>query len=407
MVNTPRGIGWQGLRIAVNAVAAKSGGAVTYLCNLAPELAKSEHRYVFYVPRGLEKAVQSLGNNLTVVATDVGFKPSWKRFLWDQIALRRTIKKEQVDLLFSSSDFGMLFPPCKQILAIRNPLFFSRLYLESVLPRKSWRFKAELLSRRQLISLSARSSDVVMLASQSMLKDVRRFIQIPDEKAVVNHFGVPLERFHKRRWEAGTPASQEARKQQAGSLRMLYVSEYSDYKNLTTLLRAVLLLREQGIDKFSLITTADPDQFPDAEIATRAVDKALVSDPRIASYVQCRGSVPYGGIHVLYQESDLFVFPSLAESFGHPLVEAMASGLPVMASDIPIHHEICGEAALYFSALDPQDLVNKILMLGRNIELREQLGKAGRARAVAQFDWKDHVQRLVEICEKVAGDRRG
>src|SRR5262249_10925390 len=132
------------------------------------------------------------------------------------------------------------------------------------------------------------------------------------------------------------------------------------------------------------------------------LDKALACDRQVAPCVRFVGSVPYDRIQVLYRQSDLFIFPSLAESFGHPLVEAMASGLPIIASDIPVHREICDEAAVYFSALDPQDLADKILTLRGNAELRERLGGVGRARAEARFSWGSHVQRLVKILEEAA-----
>jgi glycosyltransferase involved in cell wall biosynthesis len=392
------------VKILIHAVSAKSGGAATYIHNVACQFAQVDHRhdYILYVPGAQAREMQVPGNDITVLETDVGYRSSWRRLVWDQLVLRRIIRRERVDLLLSSSDFGMLFPPCRQILMIRNPLFFSRLYLERILPHKSYRFKLEFLLRRWLIAFSAKSSDVVITASQSMLDDVRRFIPIQDGKAVVNYFGVSPEKFNgASRW-ALRLGGEEAKRSQGGPLQMLYVSEYSDYKNLTTLLKAVLLLRERGVDDFRLTTTADPNQFPDAEISRREVDRTLASHPLVAPYVKLTGSVPYEEIEKLYQESDLFVFPSLAESFGHPLVEAMASGLPIIASDIPIHREICGEAAVYFSALDPHDLVNKILVLWNNAEIREQLGKAGRARSQAQFDWKAHVRRLVETFEKVA-----
>lgn len=407
MVNTAKQMTQQRLKILLSGVSAKSGGAATYLRNLAGELPQSKHQYVLYVPPNLAKAVRSLGNNLTVVATDIAFKSSWRRFLWDQVVLRWIINKQKVNVFVSSSDFGVLFPPCQQILLIRNPLFFSDFYLQRILPQKSWRFRIEFLLRRKLISLSAKSSDVVIAASESMLQDVRRFIMIPNGKAVVNYFGVPLERFNGKGKKARKRGSMEAGTSQEGPLRMLYVSEYSDYKNLTTLLKAVVLLRDQGIGDFCLTTTADPSQFPDVEITTRREDKALASDPRVAPYVKFTGSVPYRKMHTLYQDSDLFVFPSLAESFGHPLVEAMATELPIITSDIPIHREICGEAAVYFSPLSPKDLVDKILLLRGDPDLRRRLGQIGRKRAEERFDWKDHVRRLVEIIEEVVTHARG
>lgn len=339
--------------------------------------------------------MQVPGNNITVLETEIGHQSSWQRFLWDQVALRRIIKKESADILLSSSDFGMVFPPCKQILMIRNPLFFSDFYLQRILPQKSRRFRIEFLLRRKLISLSARSSDLVITASQSMLNDVRRFIAISDSKAVVNYFGVPLDKFMQRYRDTQKLEDKKP-------IRLLYVSEYSDYKNLTTLFKAVLFLREQGVDDFYLTTTADPCQFPDVEIVSREIDKSLASHPLVASSVKFTGSIPYEEIEKLYQESDIFVFPSLAESFGHPLVEAMASGLPIIASDIPICREICSEAAIYFSPLDLKDLADKIVILRNNPELRQQLGRIGRRRTKTHFDWRDHINRLVEIIERVS-----
>ena len=393
------------LKILIHAVSAKSGGAVTHIENLARALAKIErpHRYIFYVPPAQARMLAAQGNH-DVVATDVGAKPSWQRLWWDQRVLRRIAKREGVDVIFSFSDFGMLFPPCRQILMIQNSLHFSQLYHEEILPRKSRRFRLELSLRRWLIRLSAQSSDLVMTASRSMLSDVRRFIPIPDDKLAVNHFGVPLEKFcdRNRNGNDGGQVADEVGGPGEEPLRLLYVSEYGEYKNFTTLLKALLLMKQQGTHDFHLTTTAHPDQFPNSEIVGRQLDKDLVSHPLIAPHLTLTGYVPYGEIDQLYRQADLFIFPSLAESFGHPLVEAMAAGLPIVASDIPICREICGEGALYFDPLSPKDLSEKILALAGDPNLRHRLGKTGRTRAETYFDWERHAQRLIELLEAVA-----
>jgi glycosyltransferase involved in cell wall biosynthesis len=232
-----------------------------------------------------------------------------------------------------------------------------------------------------------------------MLESLRQFVPLPVGKTAVNYFGVPLGRFKARNWVM--------EKSHDGPLRMLYISEYSDYKNLTTLLKALHLLREKGVNDLLLTSTMDPSQFPKVEIITREIDRSLAAQPLVGSAVKFTGSIPYDEIHKLYADSDVFIFPSLAESFGHPLVEAMASGLPIIASDIPICHEICGDAAVYFSPLDPKDLADKIMVLKNSSDLRVQLGHIGRKRAETQFDWKDHVRRLVEIIDKVAANGSG
>ena len=60
------------------------------------------------------------------------------------------------------------------------------------------------------------------------------------------------------------------------------------------------------------------------------------------------GAVPYSQLHQVYRECSMYVAPAYAELFAHPLVEAMASGLPVVAADSAVHREICQDAALYF-----------------------------------------------------------
>ncbi len=358
------------------------------------------HEYIFYVPTALMESLTVSESHVSVVGSEIGSASAWKRFLWDQFALRAILKRKRIAVLVSSSDFGMLFPPCRQILLIRNSLFFSQLYAQTFSMRQSWRYRLNLLARRWLVLLSVMSSDVVMTASQSLLDDVQRFINLTGKKTVLNPFGVPLHRFLTHT----CAASQQAQEDSCRPFRLLHVSEYCDYKNLTILLKAVRTLSEQGFADFSLVTTADPRQYPDDELVTREEDQSLAVHPQVAPFVRFTGPVPYVDVPRLYADSDLFVFPSITESFGHPLVEAMATGLPVLASDIPLCREICGEAALYFNPFDAQDLAEKIVRLQREPHLRLQLGEAGRKRAEMHFDWNDHVQRLVRLIEEVGVD---
>lgn len=397
------------MKIVVNAVSAKSGGAATYVENLARGLSAFDHglQVHFYVPSARLASLQGLDGNVRVTGTDVGARGSWKRLLWDQITLRRIVRRSGADILLSSSDFGMWLPACRQVLMVRNPLFFSRLYLETFLPVKSLRFRLEFALRRWLISLSVRFSDVVITASGSMMRDLNEFISVPEARRRVNSFGAPLERFTPIDATSSAADATEAADASTlgtavgGPFRILHVSEYSDYKNLTTLLKAALLLRERGVDGFRIVTTADPGQFPDVEISTREEDRALAGHPLVAPSLEFTGRIPYDDVPRLYARSDLFVFPSLAESFGHPLVEAMASGLPILASDIPLCREICGDAAEYFSPLDANELAEKIILLRSDPERRARLGQGGRVRAQTRFDWNEHVRRMVETLEEV------
>ena len=99
----------------------------------------------------------------------------------------------------------------------------------------------------------------------------------------------------------------------------------------------------------------------------------------------------------------MYVTPAYAESFAHPLVEAMASGLPVLASDLPVHREICGEAALYFNRFSPQQLADRLCELANLPELRRSMKQKGQRRS-NDFSWSKHVDELLSVANNLVGE---
>lgn len=384
-------------KIIVNAISAKSGGAATYLYNLAHYLAVhgGENQFFFYAPSQWETLFNSLGGNVSLIKVDVGQQPL-KRFIWDQFHLRRILREQKADALISSSDFGMWAAPCKQILMVRNGIFFSDYYKKNVLSKKNFWSQVEFFIKRLLVFVSVKYADIVVTASNDMMNNLNKMMSIPDAKTVVNPFGISLKQFDSRSKVLNN------RKDSIGdkTFKILHVSEYGDYKNITTLLKAIKVLKESGVDNFFLTSTANPSQFPQVEYRSRREDELLASAPLVLPFIKFINPVAYEKIPELYAENDLLIFPSLVESFGHPLIEAMASGIPVLASDIPICHEICGDAALYFQPLDPTDLSQKIFALWRDEERRRRFAEVGRRRVEKNFRWEDHAERFIKILEE-------
>ncbi|HKY71741.1 MAG TPA: glycosyltransferase family 1 protein [Nitrospira sp.] len=380
--------------VLINAVSAKSGGAATYLINLAAQLvfANPEHRFTIYVPQALATRMPSRAGWISVIGTAIGSAAWWQRLLWDQIVLRNIIKCEGVDVLVSSSDFGVLSAPCRQVLLVRNNLFFSAAYESQVLVHHEWLTRMLFKFRRAMVLASMRSSDAIMVASHAMRSDMQRMKGCPGKHIMVNAFGVPLDRFACSALAASPPH---------GRFRLLYVSEYADYKNFTTLYRAVQHLSQSEQRDIRLVTTADPWQHPSVASVSRDEDQRLSRDPSVAPFVTNVGYVPYADVPALYHHCDALVFPSIAESFGHPLVEAMASGRPVIAADTPVNREICGEAAMYFKPLDAKALAETVLLLQNDPPLRAQMSMAGRQRVEQSFDCRDHVERLLTCIDEV------
>jgi glycosyltransferase involved in cell wall biosynthesis len=126
----------------------------------------------------------------------------------------------------------------------------------------------------------------------------------------------------------------------------------------------------------------------------------LVRELGISNDVVELGAIPYRLLHHIYRAADVYVSPAYAESFAHPLVESMSSGLPVVASDLPVHKEVCGSAAMYFERFSPQQLAERVVEIAQAPQLATQLSKTGIERSTA-FSWKNHVERIVELAKSL------
>jgi glycosyltransferase involved in cell wall biosynthesis len=182
------------------------------------------------------------------------------------------------------------------------------------------------------------------------------------------------------------------------ALRLLFVSHYNYYRNFETLFRAIAVLRDRlRTKRIRLFLTCQLRS--DANSGSYRAEKAaaLVEQLGIGDEVVELGAIPYSLLHQVYRACDLYV--------AHPLVEAMASGLPVVASDLPVHREICGSGALYFERFSPQDLCAQVLRTVASSDLRQELSHSGRIRSVA-FSWAKHVDELLVLATELVPARR-
>jgi len=177
---------------------------------------------------------------------------------------------------------------------------------------------------------------------------------------------------------------------------------YYPHKDPVTLAEATRRLNEKGCRTETRITMESGDfhAWDNAGAELGALNSAAYGD--------ClhMGRIDHETLSNALRDYDAFVFPSMAETFGFPMVEAMQAGVPLVVSDIPIHREICGEAALYFRMGDADDLVARIEELDQDEDLRRTLIQRGRERVRDKFTWELHVAGLLSVFRGiVARDR--
>ena len=365
------------MRILIHAASAKIGGAGTYIRTLARELAKnSQHDYFFIVPEAQAAAIRGLAPHISVLPNNLA---GLRRLWFDQVELPRLIRRERIDVLFSTANFATFFCSCRQLLLMRNSLYFSDFYRKFILPNKAFSTRFGESLRRLLARCSVRAADVVLTPSNSMLSELRG---VPLRAAQVAHYGVDRDRFQPQ----PRPYAPESK------ARLLFTSLYAEHKNLATLFRALLRLDASG-HKCFLITTADPG-WEDIRNPIRKADRALALELGQRGLLELTGVLAGAALEQLYGRADVFVYPSVVESFGHPLLEAMAAGLPVVAADVPVNRELCGEAAAYFSPFDDGDCARQISAVIGDAELRRTLAQRS-LRRVERFSWSSHARILV------------
>ena len=376
--------------LIVNAISAQQGGIVTYTLNLVRYMRKAGLSGTVYVPPAfLERMGQKVGDGVDIVDVDLSGLASLKRLFWEQLNWRRIVRKSGASVLYSSANYGLIRPPIPQILMIQGEISFNPYYQEAVLPRLSRLERLGFALRRRLVLWSMRHSVIVLFPSETSMKSVVGDDPELITKSRVNYLCAedgPENTKNDREWR------------EDGVLKTLYISVYYPHKDPLTLVRAIQKLRDSGTNAIARITMKDQD-FTHWSSGPRELKEMQAPENRDFVILD---HIPHEKVDSELKQHDVLVSTSLAETFGFPLVESMAAGVPVVATDVPIHREICGDAALYFRPGDPDDLARQLMELDKDPELRATLVRRGHARASDMYGWSRHIQILADCISSLS-----
>jgi glycosyltransferase involved in cell wall biosynthesis len=301
---------------------------------------------------------------------------TWRLFLWAGLPLPGgwTAPLQQCQL-FHGTDSLAPRTMLPTVLTIHDlsPLLF---------PEHHTRFH-RLYSRYALPGM-ARRAQVIITDSAATQSDVISRLHIASDRTRVIHLGLDHKRFYPR-----DPAQAQMSIQQALGIRppyLLAIGTLEPRKNLLALLRAyaqlepdspmLVLAGKQGWGNTPLTETAQQLGIQDRVSFTGFVPDALLPD--------------------LYAGAHLFVYPSLYEGFGLPVLEALGCGTPVITSKLSSLPEVAGDAALLVDPYDIDDLAQQMRNMLFNSDLRAHLRSAGPKQA-AQFTWQRTAQQTLAV----------
>ena len=250
------------------------------------------------------------------------------------------------------------------------------------------------LYRRMSYPRSARAADAIIINSESLRSEIKRYLDIDERKLRLIYEAVDHDLFK--------PGDADLARHQVASYGVtkpfvLFVSSLWPYKNCEGLLRAWALARgELGGRQLAVVGAPRYESYGDSL-------RSLAADLGIASDVVFVGKVPLEETVSFYRAADLFVYPSLNETFGLPILEAMASGCPVVTSSTTAMPETAGGAAVLCDPSDPASIAKAILeAMGPG---RDRLRDGGLRRA-GQFTWGATGEATLEVYREVAARRR-
>jgi glycosyltransferase involved in cell wall biosynthesis len=390
------------IRLFINGLAASAGGGLTYLRNVIPHLARRvDAETTVLLSPATRSEFEELPNISLVQASESA--GVFRRFVREQTTLPKLIRRSGAQVLISAGNFALWNSPVPQILLSRNSLYTSSDFMRDVRARKDYALWADTIVKGWLARRSIQRADIAVAPSEAFAKELSRW---SGTKVFSLHHGFDSDAFTSD--AAPLPSAVISQLEQGeDALRLLFVSHYNYYRNFETLFRALPLLSERLKGKkvkLFLTCRLSSAENPGAYRAESAA--SLTGELRQSGSIVELGTIPYRSLHHLYHVCHIYVTPAYAESFAHPLVEAMSSGLPVVASDLPVHREICEDAGLYFPRFSPEALAERVLQIHESPELAERLSRNGLRRA-RDFSWSDHVTRLIALAQELVQPESG
>jgi glycosyltransferase involved in cell wall biosynthesis len=380
------------MHLFLNCLAASAGGGLTYLRNVVPQLsARADVRATVTASAGLKQELGDLPN-ITWAQLEKS-NGTALRFYQEQAILPGLIRRSGADVLISCGNFALWRSPVPQILLSGNSLYTSGDFYRDLRSRRDYRVWLDTRIKGIFAKKSIYWADRTVAPSRAFADELQRWTGV---QVLPIHHGFDFETFRKDETALPIPTQQKLDSAE-DAIRLLFVSHYNYYRNFETLLRAIPQIQSR-LEKRKVVVfltcNLSSEKNPGAYRAEPAA--ALIQQLGIAEQVVELGAIPYHLLHNVYRSCDIYVTPAYAETFAHPLVEAMASGVPVVASDLPVHREVCADAALYFQRFAPQDLADQILRLEASSDLCMMLTERGRTRS-CEFSWEKHVEEILGL----------
>lgn len=377
------------MTICIHALGANMGGAMRHLTLLLPELAicDDRRRYVILVRESFPEF--PLPGNIVVERVPDAQADGWPRRIWNDVCVfPKFLRRGNFEAVVSLMNFGPVWSPVPHVLFQCNALYYSPYYLKRV----TGILKLETVSRRHLALASMKRARLIVTPSHSMAQMIKEmFPEAAGFPFRTLYHGFDRETLQRE------PLDPEIRRllDRVPGWKLLYPSYAGIHKGFGILFEIASALKSKGV-RFSLVATVSRDDLSGGGMGCGA----RLAQLGIEDNVIFTGNISQRQIGALYSMCDLMVYPSLCESFGFSMIEAMGYGMPIVAADTAINREMCEEGALYYSPFSAKAGAAAILA-AMDPQVNARLREKGKLRlSSSDWSWKRYAREFREIVEE-------
>jgi len=361
-------------------------GGQTYLVNLSKALQTIDpkHRFIYFVGKGQGEILRLKGDKFAMVEIPYSLS-TFGRIFCEHLVLPYYTRKYKIEVMYFPSNFASYYCPVPYTLAIRSMLIYNMPHEVDRL--RSW-------YRHLVFPYSARQASRILTPSGHTKSEIVETFSLNETKVSVIPHGIDLDLFGSDR-NSGEATAIFA-KYKIRQPYILNVSALWEYKNQDKLIHAFNSLIQQKQDQgCELVLIGRGATAFESYTATL---HRLVADLKLDDRVRFVDFVPHDELRHIYQNAEVFAFPSMTESFGHPLFEAMAAGVPVVCSNRHGLPQLVGESALLIDPLNIGQFAAALSRLLLDTNLKNSLIREGKQKAQS-LSWTTCAEKTLSLIE--------
>lgn len=342
------------------------------------QLLDSKNCYLLFARDGEDRnCIRETENFKTIILKGVTYGG------WEQFSLPAALKKHQPDIVHCTANTAPYYTRVPMVVTVHDVIYLEETNFEGSAYQNFGN-----LYRKLIVPHAIKNAKKIITVSEYEKTVIADVCKTDPDKIVVIHNGVS-ERFHQNFPAGETQKFRERLK--LPEKFILFLGNTAPKKNTAGMLTAYVHYCSMMNEPLPLVIT----DFPRSSVIS-FLEK--MNRPEVISRIFTPGYVPSGEMPLMYNSSSLFIYPSLRESFGLPVLEAMSCAIPVITSDIASIREVAGGAAIFINPDNQESIAEAIFSLIQDDQKKNLLKQKGLIRA-SQFQWKNSAEKLIKLYE--------